>query len=173
VDSRWDDSSWGLGEEDAKKSDQSMSQLYASWILVYLTCFVIRRKTHASVSKRIWRMGWGCQSPRGFPSVFCDGHRKTIESNWGRRGASWKCTQILLMSLGRYNTHRISQFQNCMMILTGIYALKQLCYGGGERRKIIPVTGSEGPQDLETRLPHFLDSRLTLDDEVVSLTLRP
>jgi hypothetical protein len=40
--------------------------------------------------------------------------------------------------------------------------------------KDIPVTGREGPKGCETsRLPHFLDSRLTDSDEVVSPTRRP
>jgi hypothetical protein len=39
--------------------------------------------------------------------------------------------------------------------------------------KVIPVTGREGPQGCETsRLPHFLDNRLTDGSEVVSLTHR-
>jgi hypothetical protein len=39
--------------------------------------------------------------------------------------------------------------------------------------KAIPVTGCEGPSGCETsRLPHFLDNRLTEGGEVVSLTLR-
>jgi hypothetical protein len=38
----------------------------------------------------------------------------------------------------------------------------------------IPITGRGGPQGCETsRLPHFLDSRLTNGSEVVSLTSRP
>jgi hypothetical protein len=38
----------------------------------------------------------------------------------------------------------------------------------------VSVTGREGPQGCETsRLPHFLDSRLTDGGEVVSLTRRP
>jgi hypothetical protein len=38
----------------------------------------------------------------------------------------------------------------------------------------IPVTGCGGPQGCETsRLPHFLDSRLTDGGEVASLKLRP
>jgi hypothetical protein len=40
--------------------------------------------------------------------------------------------------------------------------------------KDIAVTGRGGPQGCETsRLPHFLDNRLTDDTEVVSLTRRP
>jgi hypothetical protein len=40
--------------------------------------------------------------------------------------------------------------------------------------KAIPVTGREGPEGCETsRLPHFLDNRLTDGCEVVSLTRRP
>jgi hypothetical protein len=39
--------------------------------------------------------------------------------------------------------------------------------------KAIPVTGREGPWGCETsRLPHFLDKRLTDGGEVVSLTRR-
>jgi hypothetical protein len=39
------------------------------------------------------------------------------------------------------------------------------------RSKAVPVTGRGGPQDYETsRLPHFLDCRLT---DVVSLMSRP
>jgi hypothetical protein len=39
--------------------------------------------------------------------------------------------------------------------------------------KAIPVTGREGPYGCETsRLPHFLDNRLTHGDEI-SLTRRP
>jgi hypothetical protein len=40
--------------------------------------------------------------------------------------------------------------------------------------KAIPVTGCAGPQSCETsKLPHFLDSRLTDGGEVVDLTRRP
>jgi hypothetical protein len=40
--------------------------------------------------------------------------------------------------------------------------------------KAIPVTGRGGPHDCETsRLPHFLDNRLTEGGEVVSLMRRP
>jgi hypothetical protein len=40
--------------------------------------------------------------------------------------------------------------------------------------KAIPVTGRGSPQGCEkSRLPHFLDSRLTNGGEVVSLTRRP
>jgi hypothetical protein len=40
--------------------------------------------------------------------------------------------------------------------------------------KAVPVTGRGGPQGCETsRLPHFLDNRLTDDGNVVSLTCRP
>jgi hypothetical protein len=39
--------------------------------------------------------------------------------------------------------------------------------------KAIPIRGCEGPQDCETsRLPHFLDNRLTDGGEVVRLTCR-
>jgi hypothetical protein len=40
--------------------------------------------------------------------------------------------------------------------------------------KDIPVTGHEGPEGCQTsRLPHFLDNRLTDGGEVVSLKRRP
>jgi hypothetical protein len=40
--------------------------------------------------------------------------------------------------------------------------------------KAIPVSGRGGPQSCETsRLPHFLDNRLTDGGEVVSLMHRP
>jgi hypothetical protein len=40
--------------------------------------------------------------------------------------------------------------------------------------KAIPVTGREGPEGCETsRLPHFLDNRLTNGGEVVSSTRPP
>jgi hypothetical protein len=40
--------------------------------------------------------------------------------------------------------------------------------------KTIPVTGRGGPQGFETsRLPHFLDNRLTDGGEVISLTCPP
>jgi hypothetical protein len=39
--------------------------------------------------------------------------------------------------------------------------------------KAIPVTGREGPEDCEmSRLPHFLDNRLTDGSKVVSLMHR-
>jgi hypothetical protein len=50
----------------------------------------------------------------------------------------------------------------------------QICLGAegkGKKGKAIPVTGREGPQNCYTsRLPHFLDNRLTDGGEVVSLT---
>jgi hypothetical protein len=43
-----------------------------------------------------------------------------------------------------------------------------------KKGKAIPVTGHGGPQGCETsRLPHFLDNRLTDSGKVVSLTRRP
>jgi hypothetical protein len=43
-----------------------------------------------------------------------------------------------------------------------------------EKDKAIPVTSRGGLKGCETlRLPHFPDSRLTDDGEVVSLTRRP
>jgi hypothetical protein len=48
------------------------------------------------------------------------------------------------------------------------------CRSKGKEGKAIPVTGHEDPQGCETsRLPHFLDSRLTDGGEDVSLTRRP
>jgi hypothetical protein len=39
--------------------------------------------------------------------------------------------------------------------------------------KVNPVTSNGGPYDCETyRLPHFLDNRLTDDDEIISLKRR-
>jgi hypothetical protein len=46
--------------------------------------------------------------------------------------------------------------------------------GGGKKYKFIPVTGLGSQQGCETsRLPHFLDNRLTDGGEVFSLTRRP
>jgi hypothetical protein len=46
--------------------------------------------------------------------------------------------------------------------------------GKNVKGKAIPVTGREGPQGCETsRLPHFIDNRLTDGGEVVSPTRRP
>jgi hypothetical protein len=43
-----------------------------------------------------------------------------------------------------------------------------------DKGKAIPVTGSGGPCDCETsRLPHFLDNRLTDGGEIIRLTRRP
>jgi hypothetical protein len=40
--------------------------------------------------------------------------------------------------------------------------------------KAVPVTGREGPDGCEmSRIPHFVDSRLTHGGEFVSLTQRP
>jgi hypothetical protein len=44
----------------------------------------------------------------------------------------------------------------------------------GRKGKVIPVTGCGGPYNCETsRLPHFLDNRLTDLGEVFSLTCQP
>jgi hypothetical protein len=46
--------------------------------------------------------------------------------------------------------------------------------GKGKKGKAIPVTGRGGPQGCETsRLPHYLNSRLTDGGKVVSLMRRP
>jgi hypothetical protein len=43
-----------------------------------------------------------------------------------------------------------------------------------KKGKAIPVSGHEGPEGCETsRLPHFLDNRLTDDSEDVSLKCHP
>jgi hypothetical protein len=53
-----------------------------------------------------------------------------------------------------------------------LYALFN--YGFSKKGKAIPVTGHRGPWGCETsRLPHFLDNRLTDGGEVFSLTRRP
>jgi hypothetical protein len=45
---------------------------------------------------------------------------------------------------------------------------------GEGKGKAIPVTGCEGQYGCETsKLPHFLDNRLTEGGKVVSLTRRP
>jgi hypothetical protein len=44
----------------------------------------------------------------------------------------------------------------------------------GKKGKAIPVTGRGGPKGCEaSRIPHFLDNRVTDGGEVVSLTHRP
>jgi hypothetical protein len=49
-----------------------------------------------------------------------------------------------------------------------------ICKTRDQKGKAIPVTGREDPQGYETsRLPHFLDNRLTDCGEVVSPTRRP
>jgi hypothetical protein len=49
---------------------------------------------------------------------------------------------------------------------------EQVCKG--KKGKVTPVTGHGGPQGCETsKLPHFLDNRLTDGVEVVSLMRRP
>jgi hypothetical protein len=49
-----------------------------------------------------------------------------------------------------------------------------ISYSNKVKSKAISVTGRRGPKDCEkSRLPHFLDNRLTDDGEIVSLTRRP
>jgi hypothetical protein len=51
---------------------------------------------------------------------------------------------------------------------------KKLVAEGIKKGRAIPVTGRGGPQSCKTsRLPYFLDNRLTDGDDVVSLTRRP
>jgi hypothetical protein len=46
--------------------------------------------------------------------------------------------------------------------------------GFRKKGKSIPVKGRGGPEVYETsRLPHFVDNRLSDDGEVISLTRRP
>jgi hypothetical protein len=53
-------------------------------------------------------------------------------------------------------------------------AMFRLVLKEGKKSKAIPLTGREGPYGFETsRIPHFLDNRLTDDGEVVSLRRRP
>jgi hypothetical protein len=54
-----------------------------------------------------------------------------------------------------------------------IYRIKDINGARNTHGKANPVTGRRGPQGCDTsRLPHFLDNRLTDGDEVVSLTRR-
>jgi hypothetical protein len=60
---------------------------------------------------------------------------------------------------------------NCLSftLLNLLWKVKRYVKG-----KATPVTGREGPLVCDTsRLPHFLDNRLTDGGEVVSLTCRP
>jgi hypothetical protein len=58
------------------------------------------------------------------------------------------------------------------VVLTGIYIYIYIYIY--IKDKAIPVTGRGGPQGCETsRIPHFLDNRLTDGGEVLSLTCRP
>jgi hypothetical protein len=60
------------------------------------------------------------------------------------------------------------------MILHSRSLENETIYLGTVKCKVIPVTGRGGPQSCETsRLPHFLENRLTDVGEIVSLTLRP
>jgi hypothetical protein len=55
-----------------------------------------------------------------------------------------------------------------------LYLSPRLPFPPKGKRKAIPVTGRKGPHNSEvSRLPHFLDNRLTDGGEVVSLTCPP
>jgi hypothetical protein len=56
-----------------------------------------------------------------------------------------------------------------------LYLHATIClHGLVKKGKVVPVAGREGPQSCEmSRLPYFLDNRLTDGGEVVSLTRTP
>jgi hypothetical protein len=67
-----------------------------------------------------------------------------------------------------FTNHVLSYF------LGAAYQLKNLSCSHKGKGKSIPVTGRGGPQGCErSRLPYFLDSRLTDGGEVFSLMRRP
>jgi hypothetical protein len=69
--------------------------------------------------------------------------------------------------------HAACIFKIHFNILPSILGLPSSLFSRGEKSKAIPVTGRGGSQGCETsRLPHFLDNRLT-DGGEVSLTRRP
>jgi hypothetical protein len=64
--------------------------------------------------------------------------------------------------------HTLDLFWYIFMMVTSLWTSLTV------KGKAIPVTGREGPYVFETsRLPHYLDNRLTDGGEVVSLTRRP
>jgi hypothetical protein len=70
-------------------------------------------------------------------------------------------------------------FRFIFQVLSHVYILLvrttvTSCIRKVKKGKAIPVTGREGPYGCETsRLPHFLDNRLTDGGKVVSLTRPP
>jgi hypothetical protein len=74
------------------------------------------------------------------------------------------------------NTAHNFSFNN-MNFYSQIYYHTNYAMLDGKKKKKVklsPVTGRESPWSCETsRLPHFLDSRLTVGGEVVSLTRWP
>jgi hypothetical protein len=59
-------------------------------------------------------------------------------------------------------------------VLLLLLLLLLLYYSKGNKCKVIPVTGRESPWGCETsKLPHFLDSRVTDGGKLVSLMRRP
>jgi hypothetical protein len=88
---------------------------------------------------------------------------------WRQFFVFWIITQLRLLIHKVYGCERHGLSSEGGTIIDGFgYSGKYLGLGKG---KAIPVTGHEGPYGCETsRLPHFLDSRLTDGGEVVSLT---
>jgi hypothetical protein len=79
--------------------------------------------------------------------------------------------RLTYQSLGSRSSKNFGRlYENCTFFIFILWSE----YWNVKEGKIIPVTDRGSPQVFETsRLPHYLDNRLTNDCEVVSLTRRP
>jgi hypothetical protein len=87
---------------------------------------------------------------------------------------SFTSSSFFLLSSFPSPLYILSPYHIHILLLFFLWFSPSLCFILLLKGKAIPVTGREGLWGCETsRLPHFLDNRLTDGDKVVSLTRRP
>jgi hypothetical protein len=125
-----------------------ISAVYLSCVLFTITSRIYHSPTHSFMELSPSREVANCAATQELPSIL-----------WNTKA--------------HYRVHKSTPLVPSPSMINSIHTIR-LYLSKRKKSKAIPVTGPEGPSRYErSRLPHYLDNRLTDGGKVVSLTRRP